>query len=102
MPCARGCCDTQAEHFKSVQLGKVEKSEQSKMEKRWQKDHPAYKRLRANGLQPKHVDGSAEMEQRAETKLEIEMGRIFDGKQAQTAARIGSEISQEMGLGKHG
>lgn len=42
----------------------------------WDKDMPAYKRLRKNGLQPKQIDGSAEIEKRAETKVEVETGRL--------------------------
>jgi hypothetical protein len=45
-------------------------------EKRWDQDMPAYKRLRMNGLQPKSIDGARELEIRAETKTEIEMGRV--------------------------
>lgn len=43
-------------------------------EKRWEKDMPAYARLRKEGLQPKHVDGSAAMEAGATSKIEIEAG----------------------------
>lgn len=41
-------------------------------EKNWQKDMPAYKRLRANGLQPKSIDGAAILEARAETPAQVE------------------------------
>lgn len=42
----------------------------------WDKDMPAYKRLRKNGLQPKQIDGSAELEKKANTKVEVETGRL--------------------------
>lgn len=45
-------------------------------EGRWDKDMPAYKRLRDNGLQPKSIDGCAELETRATTKTEVERGRV--------------------------
>lgn len=48
-------------------------------EKRLETDVPAYKRLRANGYQPKGVNGSAELEARATTRFEIESGNIYDG-----------------------
>lgn len=32
------------------------------VERGWQKDMPAYKRLRREGLQPKRIDGAAEVE----------------------------------------
>ena len=43
-------------------------------ERNWQKDMPAYKRLRKEGLQPKRIDGAAEVEKKAETKFQVETG----------------------------
>jgi hypothetical protein len=40
--------------------------------KNWDKDMPAYKRLRRNGLQPKGIDGAAALEARATTAAEVE------------------------------
>lgn len=54
-------------------------------EKQWDKDIPAYKRLRANGYQPAHIDGAADMEARASTRFEIESGQIMEGKQKMIA-----------------
>ena len=48
-------------------------------EKRWNKDMPAYKELRAQGLQPPHIDGSAELAAKAETRFEIESGTVLAG-----------------------
>jgi len=39
-----------------------------------EKDLDAYKRLRQEGLQPKAIDGSAEVEKRAEYKWQVETG----------------------------
>lgn len=39
-----------------------------------EKDLYAYKRLRQEGLQPKAIDGSAEVEKRAEYKWQVETG----------------------------
>lgn len=41
----------------------------------WDKDMPAYKRLRKNGLQPRGIDGAAEIEKRATTEAQVE-GRV--------------------------
>ena len=49
-------------------------------EKRWAKDMPAYKALRAQGLQPPRIDGSAELAARAETRFEVESGNVMPGK----------------------
>jgi len=46
----------------------------NKVERNWQKDMPAYKRLRNEGLQPKRIDGSAEVEKKAEHKWQVETG----------------------------
>lgn len=48
-------------------------------EKRWQKDMPAYKRLRQQGLQPKTIDGAARLEAEAETRFEVESGQLLPG-----------------------
>ena len=50
---------------------------QSRMEQRWQQDMPAYKRLRADGLQPKSIDDCATLERHADNQLEVEMGHLF-------------------------
>ena len=42
------------------------------------KDREAYKRLRRQGEQPKHVQGSAHFEKHANESFEIEMGVILD------------------------
>lgn len=41
-----------------------------------EKDLDAYKRLRDEGLQPHNIDGSAKVEQLAETKFQVETGII--------------------------
>ena len=46
----------------------------NKVERNWQKDMPAYKRLRKEGLQPKRIDGAAKLEQKAEHKWQVETG----------------------------
>jgi len=48
-------------------------------ERRWNRDMPAYKALRAQGLQPPRIDGSAELMEKAETRFEIESGKIMPG-----------------------
>jgi hypothetical protein len=35
---------------------------------------PAYKRMRREGLQPKSIDGAAEVEKKAEHKWQVETG----------------------------
>lgn len=51
-------------------------AETSAMEKRWQRDMPAYRRLRQDGLQPKQIDGSAELEKKAKHAWQVETGIV--------------------------
>ena len=43
-------------------------------ERNWKQDLPAYKRLRADGLQPKRIDGAANVERGAQEKWQVETG----------------------------
>lgn len=45
----------------------------NEMEARWQKDMPAYKRMRNRGMQPKQIDGSADLENTVNDQLDIDM-----------------------------
>lgn len=42
---------------------------------------PAYKAMRADGLQPKGIDGAAEVQAKAETKAEVESGIVLTSEQ---------------------
>jgi hypothetical protein len=48
-------------------------------EARWHKDMPAYKRLVQDGLQPPKIDGCAELESKARSKVEVESGVLSGG-----------------------
>ena len=45
-------------------------------ESRWHKDMPAYKRLRADGLQPKTIEGAANLEKKAKEAWQVETGIV--------------------------
>lgn len=47
-------------------------AETNQREKRWNKDMPAYKRLRQQGLQPRNIDGSSLLENHATERWQIE------------------------------
>jgi len=49
-------------------------AEINKTERSWNVDMPAYKRLRRDGLQPKRIDGAAEIEKKAEHSWQVETG----------------------------
>lgn len=80
--------------LRSVQFNPT-RAPQSLMERRWQRDMPAYKRLRDNGLQPRAIDGSADLETRASTQQEVEMGTIFQPEEM-PKVREGIERAKEM------
>lgn len=64
-------------------------------DKQWDKDMPAYKRLRNNGIQPKRIDDSAELETRATEQFEIEMATIVP-KDKQPQVKEGMAITKEL------
>ena len=65
-------------------------------EARWQKDMPAYKELRRHGLQPRQIDGSAELADRAHDRMEVEMGHVFKTKGQLAAAKEGMAEAQQL------
>lgn len=71
----------------------------TQMEKRWDRDMPAYKRLRNEGLQPKSVDGAGDLETRANERFEIEMGHLFSTADDRKKAKDGMAMAKEMSLG---
>lgn len=76
MSCARGCCPDQASHYKAVVIGGLP-SPQQMAARAEDKDMHAYKRLRQQGLQPKGIAGSAELERGAHIPQEIEQGHLI-------------------------
>lgn len=62
------------------------------------RDRDAYKRLRKNGLQPGHVNGSARLERDATMPIEVESGWVAKTKTGKALAREAVERSAEMGL----
>lgn len=86
MSCARGCCPTQREHYKSLRYGldrmqRLSNGYTLASIDRENKDMEAYARLRKNGVQPPDWTGCAELEQRAETRTEIEHGTVLNRRQ---------------------
>lgn len=57
-------------------------------EARWNKDMPAYKRLRQQGYQPKTIDGAAHIEAKATTRFEIESGQVLEGQTKKIEAAV--------------
>jgi hypothetical protein len=66
-------------------------------EDRWAKDMPAYRRLRHNGLQPDRIDGSAELEMRANDRFDITLGRVVPPEE-KARVQEGMALAKEMGF----
>jgi hypothetical protein len=71
-------CDCFGCKLRTIQFNRGPAS-QTLMERRWAEDMPAYARLRRDGLQPRHVDGSAELETHLNGgQLEVDMRHLFN------------------------
>lgn len=64
-------------------------------ESRLSRDMDAYQRLRRQGLQPRMVDGSTELEG-AQSQFEVSYGKLFPSKSEQAKIREGMDRSAEM------
>lgn len=64
-----------------------------KRDKDFVKDSAAYKRLRAEGLQPRGVNKSAALETMADHKIEVELGRSISRREATAHTRALGRIA---------
>jgi hypothetical protein len=78
-----------------TKAGMAEVRSINEREDRLARDLDAYKRIRRQGIQPKGIDGCAELEATVNTRTEVEMGRRLP----KHAAWVGSNIASDM-LGK--
>lgn len=78
MPCARGCCESQAEHFRSLKLNPRLRGTGSHHHRDFQvdADRDAYRAMRRQGLQPPHLTGAYDLQRRATTEAEIRLGTV--------------------------
>lgn len=65
-------------------------------ERTWDKDRPAYKRLRMEGMQPPHVDGAARLESVASNDLEVNTGLRY-GKIPERQVKEAVTLARESG-----
>ena len=83
--CGKPCsCPSYRDHLRSISVSAQatpsrdrsrETVEAHAREKKWNKDMPAYRRLRDEGLQPPHIDGADKLEATATDKIEITAGK---------------------------
>lgn len=78
MPCQRGCCPTQADHYRSISLatsGELVRVNQA--EQVLARDMAAYKTLVDQGLEPHKLTGAHDLARDARSAAQIE-GRPDD------------------------
>lgn len=93
MSCRHGCCDTAVEHYRSLNLTM---NEHSPEDKKFDADQQAFKRLLDSGTMPASPVGAAYMERRAQSKVEIETGKLIaDDKMRKTLDRVHTEVGND-------
>src|SRR5688572_16940178 len=65
-------------------------------ESRWQRDMPAYRELRRQGLQPRQIDGCDELSAKATDRFEVEVGHVLKTKEQRDSAKEGMSLAQQM------
>lgn len=84
MGCGKPCeCQSYRDHLLSVSVAASAlpsrnpiAADTERSQRELAKDAPAYRRLRAEGLQPKSVDGCHKLESLATHKAEVETGHL--------------------------
>lgn len=86
------------EDYKSIGFVGPKTRKANTKDEKLARDRDAYKRLRANGLQPSHVGGSEHLEKHATLPIEVEYGHVFKTPTGKALANEAVERSAEMGL----
>jgi hypothetical protein len=66
----------------------------SRKDRQWDKDMEAYARLRHDGVQPRQIDGSAELESKARDKVEIDYGLASTERGLKQAQQLVADMGQ--------
>lgn len=85
------------EKYRSIAVLGKKTQRANQRDTQFSRDAAAYKRLRADGHQPPHIGGSADLERDATIPIEIEMGRVWPREDHQHV-KEGIEISEQTGL----
>jgi hypothetical protein len=78
--------------------GSAQAQEVNERESRWHKDMDAYRAIRKQGLQPKGIDGSAALENRAEDQFEIQTGHLFKTKEERKGVIASINKARDFGV----
>lgn len=76
MACTRGCCATQAEHYRCIVFGGAPTAETLR-ERALDKDLSAFKAAAQTGTRLRTFSGAAELTSRAQSPVEIERGHLI-------------------------
>jgi|ERR1051326_283592 hypothetical protein len=94
MPCAKGCCESAVVHWRSIAFAS-KLPEFNKDDSNLDRDRDAYKRLRAQGMQPRGIDDCRHLENEANDRWEVEHHHILGGPKVRAAVREAEEKSRE-------
>lgn len=96
--CPRGCCASYREHVASIGIAAAALPTRKSgvivgnaKDSNLGHDRDAYKRMRESGLQPERLQGAAEVESKAETRLEVERGVLLNDAQREQVRVLQSE-----------
>lgn len=93
--CAKGCCPSPAEHFRSLSFGTEKSGVVNRKDYALAADMAAYKALRRQGFQPPRVEGSYDLCRRATSEAEIRLGQVIDERDARVKRR-GTKLMEGM------
>lgn len=99
MPCSRGCCDSFADHVRSISIAAAALPNRAggiiagnQADAQLGKDRDAFKRFRDAGIQPSRIDGAADLEKRAGSQVEVERNVVLDDRQRKQYESISADM----------
>jgi hypothetical protein len=78
--------------------GSPQAQEVNAREERWHRDMASYRAIRKQGLQPKGIDGSSALENRAEDQFEIQTGHLFKTKEERKGVLASINKARDFGV----
>lgn len=104
MSCSRGCCTSQAEHYRSVhaapKMREVGRGHQADTALEY--DRAAYRAMKKQGLQPPQLRGAYDLSRRATSEAEIRLGQVIDEKDAVRKRKGTALMEATLEIADHG
>jgi hypothetical protein len=97
MTCTRGCCTSQADHFRSIQTSPrmLEVGRGHQADTALEYDRAAYRAMKKQGLQPPQLRGAYDLARKATSEAEIQLGRVIAEKDP-ARKRRGTRLMENM------